>query len=205
MKGQLLRGVRSALALLGLLLVAVTTTPVVVWMGGALAGSWEDTSGDTLIVLTGSSLENSVLGESSYWRSIYAVLLWRKENYQTIWITGWGNEAGSAPTLMRDFLVAHGVPAERIRLETASSNTQASARAMAGLMAGEASRKVLLTSDYHMFRSRRLFAREGLPVATVPIPDAQKRGGRAWTRWQAFLDTSEELVKIVWYGGRGML
>jgi uncharacterized SAM-binding protein YcdF (DUF218 family) len=205
MKGRIRGWLRSALALLGLLLVVVTVTPVVVWMGGALAGSWEDTSGDTLIVLTGSSLENRVLGESSYWRSVYAVLLWREANYRTIWITGWGAEPESAPVLMRDFLMAHGVPAERILLETASTNTQASARAMAGLLAGDGGRKVLLTSDYHMFRSRRLFARAGLRVATVPIPDAQKRGGRAWTRWQAFLDTSEELVKIVWYGGRGML
>lgn len=35
-------------------------------------------------------------------------------------------------------------------------------------------------------RSRRLFARAGLEVAALPIPDAAKRGGGWLTRWGAF-------------------
>jgi uncharacterized SAM-binding protein YcdF (DUF218 family) len=106
---------------------------------------------------------------------------------------------------MRDFLVGQGVPGERIRVETASRNTRESAAAMARILAADGGRKVLLTSDYHMFRSRRMFARAGLPVATLPVPDARKRGGHWRTRWPAFLDVAEEMTKIVWYGVRGML
>ncbi len=205
MKTRLWAGARTVCALAGLVLMVVTGTPVVVWMGAMLSGQWDDARGETLIVLTGSGLDSEVIGDSSYWRSVYAVLFWREAKYKAIWITGYGQGTAGTPGLMRQFLIGQGVPGEIIHLDTGSVNTQASARAMAKLLAGDTGRKVLLTSDYHMFRSRRLFAREGVRVGAIPIPDAQKRGGRMWTRWQAFLDVSEEVVKIVWYGARGML
>lgn len=192
-------------AVLGLTVALVTATPVVDWLGALLAGPWDDAKGDTLIVLTGSSLETGVIGESSYWRSVYAVLFWRERQYRTIWITGYGDGPRTAAELMADFLAGQGVPRDRIRVETASRSTGESAQAMARLLAAEPGRKVLLTSDYHMFRSRRLFRRAGLDVATLPIPDARKRAGRWLTRWPAFLDVGQELVKIVWYGARGCL
>ena len=190
---------------LGLLLGVVTVTPLVDGLGALLAGRWDDARGDTLIVLTGSSLENGVIGESSYWRSVYAVLFWREAQYRTIWITGYGDGPRTTAELMREFLIGQGVPADRIQVETTSRNTRESAVAMARILAGEPGRKVLLTSDYHMFRSRRLFGREGLAVAALPIPDARKRGRQWRTRWPAFLDVAEEIAKIVWYGARGLL
>lgn len=192
---------RGALAGVGLLFALVTGTPAVRWMGAALAGEWGSAGGETLIVLSGSSLESGILGESSYWRSVYAVLFWRQERYRTIWITG----QGDVPAQMRQFLVGQGVPEAAIRLDSGSVNTAASARNMATLLKGEPGRKVLLTSDYHMFRSRRMFARAGLAVATLPVPDAQKRASLIRARWGAFCDLAEELVKIVWYGGQGAL
>ena len=198
-------GLRGAVAVLGIAMIVVTVTPLVDGLGALLAGPWDDARGDTLIVLTGSSLENGVIGESSYWRSVYAVLFWREAQYRTIWITGYGEGSRTTAELMQDFLVGQGVPAERIRVETASRNTRESAAAMARILAGDTGRKVLLTSDYHMFRSRRLFARAGLAVATLPVPDARKRGGHWRTRWPAFLDVVEEMAKVVWYGARGLL
>lgn len=191
--------------MLGFLVIFVTVTPVVDGLGALLAGRWDDARGDSLIVLTGSSLESGVIGESSYWRSVYAVLFWREVQYRTIWITGTGEGPRPAAELMREFLIGQGVPPDRIRVETASRNTQESAAAMARILAGDPGRKVLLTSDYHMFRSRRMFSRAGLDVAALPIPDARKRGGRWRTRWPAFLDIVEEMGKIAWYGVRGLL
>lgn len=199
------KGLRGLATALGILMAVVTATPLVDGLGALLAGGWDDARGDTLIVLTGSSLENGIIGESSYWRSVYAVLFWREAHYRTIWITGYGEGSLTAAELMRNFLVGQGVPADRIRVETASRNTRESAVAMARLLADDTGRKVLMTSDYHMFRSRRLFARAGLEVATLPVPDARKRGGRWRTRWPAFLDVAEEIVKIAWYGGSGAL
>ena len=122
-------------------MIVVTVTPLVDGLGALLAGPWDDARGDTLIVLTGSSLENGVIGESSYWRSVYAVLFWREAQYRTIWITGYGDGSRTAAELMREFLVGQGVPGERIRVETASRNTRESAEAMARILAGDAGRK----------------------------------------------------------------
>jgi len=205
MTARLWKWLRAAAASLGLLVAVVTVTPVVNWMGALLAGRWDHPQGETLIVLTGSSLENGMIGESSYWRSLYAVLSWREMKYRSIWITGFGEGPRGAAEVMREFLIGHGVPEGIIHVETASRNTQQSARAMTRMLANDPGRKVLLTSDYHMYRSRRMFAREALEVATLPIPDARKRGGHWRTRWPAFLDVAEEMVKIAWYGARGML
>lgn len=196
---------RGITFLLGITMIVVTVTPLVDGLGALLAGPWDDSRGDTLIVLTGSSLESGVIGESSYWRSASAVSFWRERQYRTIWITGYGGGPRTAAELMRDFLMSQGVPGERIQVETASRSTRESAAAMARILAGDTGRTVLLTSDYHMFRSRRMFARAGLAVATLPVPDARKRAGRWRTRWPAFLDVAEEMAKIVWYGAHGLL
>lgn len=190
---------------LGIVLLLVTLTPLAGWLASMLAGPWDDAQGDTLIVLTGSSLETGVLGENSYWRSVYAVLYWREMDYKTIWVTGYGEGPRTTAQLMRDFMVGQGVPADRILVDGASKNTLASADSMRSLLAADPGRKVLLTSDYHMFRARRLFRRAGLQVATLPIPDAIKRAGHPRSRWQAFSDVVEELGKIAWYGAQGKL
>lgn len=77
-RNALLLLVGSGLAGLGLLLILVTATPLVPWWTSLLAGPWQDPSGDVLIVLGGSLLENGVMGVSSYWRSTYAVLAWKE-------------------------------------------------------------------------------------------------------------------------------
>lgn len=199
------RWLGRGLAALGLLFALVTVTPVVRWMGLWLGGTWDKPRGDVLVVLTGSSLESDVIGESSYWRSVYAVMTWREGGWREIWISGTGDGPRPAAGVMKEFLIGQSVPADRVHVETVSRNTRESAREMAKILAGERGRVVLLTSDFHMFRSRRLFAREGLRVGTRPVPDAGKRGSRAWTRWSGFLDVCEELVKIVWYKANGWI
>ncbi len=63
--------------------------------------------------------------------------------------------------------------------------------------------KVLLTSDYHMFRAARTFARAGLKVGEWPVPDALKGGWRR--RWPAFLDELVETTKIGYYFSRAWI
>jgi uncharacterized SAM-binding protein YcdF (DUF218 family) len=92
----------SALASLGLLLVLVTVTPVVFWWAGVLAGPWEDPNGDVLIVLGGSLLDKGLMGQSSYWRSVYALRAWRQGSFQKIVING-GPADCSIAEPMRDF------------------------------------------------------------------------------------------------------
>ena len=200
-----LRAVTLGLASLGLLFVLVTLTPLVSWWATALAGPWEDPRGDVLIVLGGSILENGVMGESSYWRGVYAVLTWREGGFRQVVLSGGGSEGPAIVEPMRDFLECNGVPREAIRLETQSKSTRENALYTKALLAGVPGRKVLLTSDYHMFRAHRAFRKAGLDVLPRPYPDARKRASRWSGRWPAFLDLVMETVKIGYYYARGWI
>lgn len=53
---------------------------------------------------------------------------------------------------------------------------------MTALLEAEPRPVVLLTSDYHMFRARRMFEKAGLKVVPMPIPDGLKRATRLTLR-----------------------
>ena len=196
---------RSGLAVLGILLVLVSVTPLVSWWAGTLAGPWQDPRGDVLIVLGGSLLENGVIGDSSYWRSTYAVLAWREGTFDRVVLSGGGFESSSIAEAMRDFLECHGVPRRVIQIETRARSTRENAVYVTELLAGVPGRKVLLTSDYHMFRAHRAFKKAGLEVLPRPVPDARKRAAGSIDRWPAFLDLVRETIKIGYYYARGWI
>ncbi len=205
---QLLGGfqyVSRGFALLGVLLLLISVTPLTAWWARALAGHWDDSSCPVLLVPTGSYLENGILGYSSYWRAVYAVMAYRQSHYEEILISGGGTMSVTPAESMRDFLLASGVPDGVIRLETQSTNTKENAELSARLLAGHDGCVTLLTSDFHMFRAYRLFRRAGLDVRPNPIPDAGKRAARWYTRLDAFLLLCEETVKILYYGARGWI
>ena len=106
---------------------------------------------------------------------------------------------------MRRPSIAEGVPAEILVTEEASQSTHENALNTARLLAGDNASKVLLTSDYHMFRAVRAFRKAGMNVLPQPIPDARKRATRWLPRWPAFLDEAAESAKIVYYFVRGWI
>jgi len=194
------RGLISALAVFGTVIAIILFTPVTVPWAGWLASPWLDSQGEVLVVLTGSQLRSGMLGESSYWRAAYTALIYREGGVRKIFISG-----GSDPILppiaeeMRRYLVASGVPPEIIVVETASLNTRGSAQNLSRLLAGEAGVKVLVTSDYHVYRSRRFFEKAGIKLAVRPVADAGKRGSTLNGRWSAFCDLALETTKIIYY------
>lgn len=97
---------------------------------------------------------------------------------------------------MKTFLVASGVPESRIHIESESRSTWESAQRMSRLLEAEPRPIVLLTSDYHMFRARRMFEKAGLKVLPMPIPDGLKRATRLRLRWWVFLDLVRESAAI---------
>ena len=196
----LLGGVALGCALLGALVILVTATPLVKVPVRALAGDWPDAKGDVLIVLGGGTVGNNMLNVASYWRSLYGVLVWRGGGFREVVVSG----RGVAP-LMRDFMIAYGVPAAAIRVEDGSLSTRENALFVKRLLAGQGGRLVLLTSDYHMFRALRAFRRAGLAVQPRPFPDALKSAESWRGRWPAFLQVSLEAVKIGYYYAHGWL
>jgi len=183
---------------LGLLLIAVTTLPLLQYWTAALSTPWGDENGDVLIVLGGDIVAPGMIGMSSYWRSFYTVRAWRTGHYHSIILTG-----KDIASLMRDCITSQGVPPQVVLLENASQSTRENALYVTALLRGDARRKVLLTSDFHMRRALSAFRKAGIEASPLPIPDAHKRLGDWTQRWGIFWMLLEETAKVVYYKAHG--
>jgi len=191
---------RSGLVAIGALWLLVTVTPLDSWLVSGLRGPWNDNpSGDTLIVLAGAGGEG-VIGYGTYLRCQYAIYAWRGGKFRQILVSG-----GSQAKEMRDFLVGEGIPASVIAIEAQSHSTRENALFSRAALQGAAGTKVLLTSDYHMFRAVRAFRKAGLDVVPCPFPDVGKHATTWQGRWPAFLDLVVESAKIVYYRARSWI
>jgi uncharacterized SAM-binding protein YcdF (DUF218 family) len=195
---KLRRAIAATLACLGGLLLLVTVLPPM-WYVRWLAGDWTDAPGAVLIVLGGDSVDGRLMGLSSYWRSVYAVLAWREGSFRHVILSG----ADPITLPMRDFLTCQGIPAEAITLERRALNTHENAVFTAPLARQFPGPYVLLTSDYHMRRASRAFQKAGLAVIPRPFPDALKRVNDWRDRWRIFLDLIQESIKAGYYWSRG--
>lgn len=194
----LTRTIVFLLASLGGLVVAVTIAPPR-WYASLLAGPWPQPRGAVLIVLGGDVASNGMLGETSYWRSLFAVLTWRSSSFREVVLSG-----DSHSTLpMRDFLVCQGVPAEAILIEGRSTSTHENALFTAQFVRDIPGPYVLLTSDYHMWRAHRAFTKAGLVVTPAPFSDVLKSFSDPRWRWSGCMVLATETVKIAYYWVRG--
>jgi uncharacterized SAM-binding protein YcdF (DUF218 family) len=195
----------GCLACLGLLVVVVTATPLVSRVSAWLAGPWDNPHGDLLVVLSGSGLEDGTIGLSSYWRCVYAVMAYREGGFRQILITGGGSGDTPIAVSMQRLMVFLGVPAESISVETLSTSTHENALRSVPVLNRMPGKKVLLTSDYHMFRALRVFHKAGLDLQGWPYPDTGKMAA-TWTgRWPAFVEVVLELTKIGYYKVEGWI
>ena len=192
-------------AAIGFLWVAVTFTPLVFWWGTALAGPWNDPKGETLVVLAGSSMGSDIIGASTYWRCVYALLVYREGGVRQIIVSGGGEGGRPVAEIMRDFLEGSGVPRGIVLVEPRARNTRESALFLQPMLQGPPGRVVLISSDYHMFRATRAFRKAGVDVLPRPIPDARKRAMSWNARWDAFQELVIETTKIGYYFLRGWI
>ena len=188
------------LAAIGALMLVVTFTPLVYWWSTLLAGPWKDPAGEVLIVLGASTESDGLLARSSYYRSVYATRAWRRGGFRKVVVCG--RDPGPS---MRDYLLYAGVPAEAVVFEDRSISTRENALFAAQLLAADQGRKVLLTSDFHMFRAARVFRKAGIAVEPRPIPDGRKRYVTVAQREGVLLDLVEETAKIAYYAARGWI
>jgi uncharacterized SAM-binding protein YcdF (DUF218 family) len=207
--GRLTRAVIGFLACVGLLFLVVTFSPFVSWYAEKLAQPWSEPRGEVLIVLSGPApnegtgnpaMNAAMMDPGTYWRCFMAVLYYRERQYTKIVVSGKGAAAG-----MRDFLVFNGVPETRIIVEDQATNTHENAVFTSRLLSGFRGGIVLLTSDSHMFRARRCFAREGLAVVASSVPDVIKRAGQYSSRSLLFFGEARETAGIFYYWYRGWI
>jgi uncharacterized SAM-binding protein YcdF (DUF218 family) len=132
---------------------------------------------------------------------VYAARAWREGHFRTIVISGGTGIADS----MREFLLFEHVPADKIVLESRSTSTRENALLVAPLLKSMPGTKVLLTSDFHMYRSFRAFRKAGIDVVPRPIPDVFKTASDWTLRWQVFVELMTETAKIAGYRLRGWI
>jgi len=196
----------AASALFTLLFIFVSVTPFDGWYARTLAGDWTDSDGDLLILLTADVNPDSVIGPSSYWRSVYAVRAWRSGHFKKIIVSGGFVGAHmSLAAVIADFLVENGVPREAIILEERSTRTHENAVFTAELIGTMPGKKVLMTSDQHMLRAARAFQRAGLDIVPRPIPDVTKRANAILERGPLFVGLVLETAKICYYAAKGWI
>jgi uncharacterized SAM-binding protein YcdF (DUF218 family) len=193
------RAAERALALFGLVILLVLTTPLVSWWAKLYAGPIGEPKGDVLIVLSAAKDENGGISYSSYWRARQAIYAWQRGGFSKIVVTGGGGPG------IQNYMLANGVPGSALIAEWQSQSTRESAIHTARLIENLPGRRVLLTSDLHMFRAIRVFRKVGIEAAPMAVPDvlhsAENWPGRFGACWAMTLET----VKIGYYWLRGWI
>lgn len=197
--GGLRRWITRILATIGLTVVIATVTPINLWWAHAYSGAIQPAKGDVLIVLSAAADDKGLVSFSSYWRTRYALLAWQTGNFKKIVISG-----GGGPGIM-NFLVLEGVPREDIVAEWRSTSTRENAIETSRLIRGMPGKKVLLTSDFHMYRAIRVFRKTGIDVSPMPAPDVLKSSKNWNARWPDFERMTVETAKIVFYKLHGWM
>src|ERR1017187_1701045 len=186
-------------AAIGLIIVLSTVTPIDRWWAHAYSGPIEQPRGDVLILLSAAGDSEGGVSYSSFWRARYAVLAWQSGGFQKIVVSGGGGPG------IANFLAAEGVPRQAIVPEWQSQSTHENGINTARLVANMPGRKVLLTSDFHMYRATRVFRKLGIQVIPMPIPDVLKSEEHWYARFPDFETLVLESVKIAYYKIHGWI
>ena len=188
-----------ALAAIGLITVLVIATPIVSWWARAYAGPIERPTGDVLILLSAAGDDRGGISYSSYWRAREAIFAWQTGGFKKIVISG-----GGGPGIL-NFLIAEGIPREAIVAEWRSTSTRENGIETARLIQGMPGKKVLLTSDFHMYRALHVFRKQGIEVTPMAVPDVLHSTEHWNGRFSAFETMLVESVKIIYYALRGWI
>lgn len=185
----------------------LTLTPFVPWLVGRLCGPITSPDGDILIVLTADAQPDGIIGRASYPRAFHALKAWQAGHFRAVVLSGGYMDANrrSLASIMGDYLAGSGIPRDRIFLEERSTSTRENAVFTKQLIGSWPGKRVLVTSDLHMFRARRTFESVGLPVEPRPSPDVTAHWNDAFTRFPAAVGTFIELLKIGYYRARGWI
>lgn len=186
-------------AAIGFIFVLATLTPIDSWWARAYSGPIERPKGDILILLSAANDDRGGISFSSYWRAREAIYAFQTGGFKKIVITG-----GGGPAIF-EYMIAEGIPRQAILAEWQSTSTRESGVAMARLLQTMPGRKVLLTSDFHMFRAVSVFRKLGIDVTPMPVRDVLQSSAHWGGRFGAFEVMLEETVKIAYYALRGWM
>lgn len=197
------RGRRSRLLRRLIWTAGVGCVAVAVWCGALYVrivtfdGVPKDASGiraDVGIVL-GASLWNDAPSPALKERLDYAIRLYEQGVYSRVIVTGGLDTPANKLTEAeggRDYLVAHGVPADAIAMDKTSVDTYGNLRNAKAIMAEQGlSSAVIVTHRYHGSRSADMAKKLGFAPVQVRVTDSQvlrihfheAREVLAYTKW----------------------
>jgi len=179
--------------------VLTSFTPIVSWWAQAYAGPIERPKGDILILLSAADDDRGGISFSSYWRAREAIFAYQTGGFKKIVITG-----GGGPGIL-DYMIVEGIPREAIIAEWGSRNTRQSGVAMERMLQTMPGKKVLLTSDFHMYRALRVFRKLDIDVTPMPVRDVIQRAAHWGGRFESFETMAGESAAIVDYWLRGWI
>ena len=184
-----LTGVLCALGLIGFVYYQETHLPPV-------------QESDVIIVL-GAQVKADGTPSVALERRLTAALESYREKRQIIIVCGaqGGNEPRAEGDVMREWLLAQGVPETDVIAETSSFNTRENLRYARAIMEERGlSQALVVTSDYHVARALTLCRQEGVPATGKGSPSKPEyflknhlREGLSWVKlWtQMLLGTQE--------------
>ena len=186
-------------AVIGFITVLVITTPLVMWWAQTYSGPIQRPKGDVLILLSAANDDRGGISFSSYWRAREAIYGWQTGGFKKIVISGGGGPA------IQDYMIAEGIPREAIVAEWRSASTRESGIEIARLLQVMPGRKVLLTSDFHMYRALRVFRKLHIEVTPMAVRDVIQSSANWGGRFGSFETMLGESAKIVYYAIRGWI
>lgn len=167
------------LAVVAFLIVAVTATGLALSIT-RYAGQISSASADAAVVL-GAAVADRTPTPVFEERLRHAAGLYREGRVRLVLVSGGrgGGDALSEGEAGRDWLIAHGVPAADIAVETRSRTTIQNLRFSLPILEAKGVRTVLLVSDpLHMRRSTIIARRLGLTVEPSPTRTSRYRSWR---------------------------
>lgn len=142
---------------------------MVIWRAGHVPPT---ESYDAIIVLGAQVNPNGEPSIQLQWRLDAAMQAWNGQNTVIVTCGARGsNEPAPEALVMRDYLVARGVPEDMILTDEVSRNTRQNIRNAAGLLEGyDVERVLIVTSDYHLPRAMALAEDVGLNATGLGSP-----------------------------------
>ena len=154
------------LVLCGILLFAVAEGCVISGMSG------QPDSGLRYVIVLGAQVRGTKVSRALEQRLTRAAA-YARENPETILIVSGGQGSGEDITeaqAMETYLLAAGIPADRILQENRSENTEQNIRYSMALMEEEPGKVGIVSNDFHIFRAVHIAKAQGLAAEGIPAP-----------------------------------
>jgi uncharacterized SAM-binding protein YcdF (DUF218 family)/lysophospholipase L1-like esterase len=180
---------------------AINDTQVADWLVAPLLVP--DTLGpaDAIVVSGAGVIDDCVPNQNGVRRVLLAARLWRQGRAPfVVFMGGTGNGTCAVAVAMARLAIEVGVPASRVRLETASRSTWENGAIGAPLLRGWGVQRVLVVTDrLHMLRAASVFATLGFDVAHASVSIAEGHADNI----DMLSAGAREVVALAYYWIRG--